>query len=183
MSTADDVSIVALVIAVMALTTAVLQALQQYLSTSEGYRKCRADVIGKWSTLVESKFYYRNLRYETIFSTPHITMQHPVQVSEDNHPLLIGHEDLPGHTTSDSGIASVRASWVPLLEKVEAYQNGICAILAVEPHHRDQGLERGHNEEKCEITSHWRAWRRGSASAALSIPMARPIKISWDFMP
>lgn len=44
----DVISITALVISVVALVTTVLQVLQQYYGSAEGYRRCAKSVMGKW---------------------------------------------------------------------------------------------------------------------------------------
>lgn len=52
----EGLALTALIIAVIALVTSVLQALQQYESTADGYRRCQAPVMGEWS-----RFTHRHL--------------------------------------------------------------------------------------------------------------------------
>ena len=63
-SASDIVSLVSLIISLVAFATTVLQVLQQYLASADGYRRCAPSVIGPWSstfyhfTLVEQRLTY-----------------------------------------------------------------------------------------------------------------------------
>jgi len=45
----DVLSITALVVSVVALVTTMLQVLQQYFGSAEGYRRCAKSVMDKWN--------------------------------------------------------------------------------------------------------------------------------------
>jgi len=45
----DNVAVAALVIALIALITAIGQLLQAYLGTADGYRRCQSSVMGNWA--------------------------------------------------------------------------------------------------------------------------------------
>jgi hypothetical protein len=47
----DVLALIALLISLVALFTTVLQVLQQYFSSAEGYRRCAESVMGKVRTL------------------------------------------------------------------------------------------------------------------------------------
>ena len=184
MSTAgDDISATALAIAIVALVIAISQALQQYFSTADGFRRCRADVIGGWSAWNDSKFDWRNLRFETLFSTPQISLGHPLDMRDGRLP--IGHEGLPRSTSSKSDIQSIKASWLDLLEHTKGYQEGIYAAFVREP--ANNGNEGGDDAEKGQVQQSMDQWSDGTQSttgdSSLAVPMAKPTKISWDFMP
>ena len=184
MSASDDVSATALAIAIVALVISLLQALQQYFSTADGFRRCRADVIGGWSAWNDSKFDWRNLRYETIFSTPHITLAHPT--NRQNGRLPIGHRGVPGRASSSkSDIESVRASWLALLEHTKTYQEGVYAAFVHEvTPQSDVGADASEKGDVKRGLDQWfDGYQKVLGDSAMTVPMARPTKISWDFMP
>jgi hypothetical protein len=61
---------VALMISLVALFTTVLQALQQYYSSAEGYRRCADSVMGLWAKGTHRKLRYQEFRIEVVFETP-----------------------------------------------------------------------------------------------------------------
>jgi hypothetical protein len=70
MGLSDNVAIVALVVSLVALVLATGQALQQFLGTAEGYRRCARAVIGPWHRLRWRHFVWAEFRYETHYVTP-----------------------------------------------------------------------------------------------------------------
>jgi hypothetical protein len=50
LGSSDIVAITALIISIGALMTTVLQVLQQYLASAEGFRRCAPSVIGLWAS-------------------------------------------------------------------------------------------------------------------------------------
>ena len=78
MSSSDDkqnsLGTAALVVALVALLTALSQVFQQYLSTADGYRRCRSSVIGPWARRTRRKWRLRELRFEVVFTVPHIVL-------------------------------------------------------------------------------------------------------------
>ena len=74
MSTQDNTSIAAIVIAVIAFFVTVGQLLQAIFGTAEGYRNCQASVIGEWVIHTKRKWRWREFRFETRFKTPKILL-------------------------------------------------------------------------------------------------------------
>ena len=74
MDASDDVAIVALVVATIALTVALGQISQQYLGTAEGYRRCKEEVIGAWAARTHRKWHWYEFRFETKYTTPDIDL-------------------------------------------------------------------------------------------------------------
>ncbi|KAF5009721.1 hypothetical protein FDECE_4067 [Fusarium decemcellulare] len=64
------VSVVALVVAFVALTGTMAQVVQQYLATAIGYSNCGERVMGSWARYTELKFRPWQLRFEVIFKAP-----------------------------------------------------------------------------------------------------------------
>ncbi|EPE31662.1 hypothetical protein GLAREA_12418 [Glarea lozoyensis ATCC 20868] len=67
----------ALVVSLVALVTTVLQVLQQYFSSAEGYRRCARSVMGAWSSGTHRKLVAREFRVEVVFETPVILVAPP----------------------------------------------------------------------------------------------------------
>jgi len=74
MSNIDPVALIALVISLVALAATVLQLLQQYFATADGYRRCQPGVMGKWGTKTTTRIVWRELRYETIYYVPNFSV-------------------------------------------------------------------------------------------------------------
>jgi hypothetical protein len=60
----------ALIISLVALLTTVLQVLQQYYSSAEGYRRCADSVMGLWAKGTHRKLRFQEFRIEVVFETP-----------------------------------------------------------------------------------------------------------------
>ncbi|KAL5314067.1 hypothetical protein ACEPPN_018491 [Leptodophora sp. 'Broadleaf-Isolate-01'] len=67
----------ALIVALVALLTTVLQVLQQYFSSAEGYRRCAESVMGEWARGTKRKLRPQEFRIEVIFETPVIFVAPP----------------------------------------------------------------------------------------------------------
>lgn len=232
MSPDTDISVTALSIAVVALVIAVGQITQQYFATAEGFRRCQRPVMGDWARKTRSKFRASELRYQTIFYTPHITFVDPLDLfgedtTTNNKMHLIGCDglleydkslsqklrfwfraDKPGETVS----TSFRASWLTLLEHVSTYQKEVSERLESflpQKSHSDGcakdlecGAPESHNvagrvkscQDWCnliqDVLSHapssredWRTLIQNVEPTALSLPAAKVIEYTWDFMP
>ena len=68
------VSVLALVVALLALCIALGQLLQQIFGTAEGYRRCQASVIGPWARRTRLSWRWSQFRFETKFTTPEIRL-------------------------------------------------------------------------------------------------------------
>ena len=78
----DSLALAALLVALVALLNSVLQVLQQYFATADGYRRCSPSVIGGWARFTQRKFIFRELRFETVFASPYICMEVAYDVQE-----------------------------------------------------------------------------------------------------
>jgi hypothetical protein len=67
----------ALIISLVALLTTVLQVLQQYYSSAEGYRRCAESVMGLWAKGTHRKLRFQEFRIEVVFETPVMFTAHP----------------------------------------------------------------------------------------------------------
>ena len=82
MDEADRLSVTALSVALVALIVAITQLLQQTFGTTEGYRKCRHEVIGPWAAFTRRRFVWYELRMETRFITPELDLLTPAQTQQ-----------------------------------------------------------------------------------------------------
>ncbi|KAL1838948.1 hypothetical protein VTJ49DRAFT_2042 [Mycothermus thermophilus] len=69
-----NVSIVALLVAGAALFLGLAQVFQSYLATAVGYANCGKRVLGSWAAYSKLKFHWRPLRFEVLFTSPHISV-------------------------------------------------------------------------------------------------------------
>jgi len=69
----DDISEVALVISLVALFTTLLQLLQQFYATVDGYRRCQYPIMGGWARYTYRRFRWSQFIFETLFVVPEIT--------------------------------------------------------------------------------------------------------------
>jgi uncharacterized protein YsxB (DUF464 family) len=67
----------ALIVSLVALVTTVLQVLQQYFSSAEGYRRCAQSVMGDWASGTHRKLRWGEFRVEVVFETPVILVAPP----------------------------------------------------------------------------------------------------------
>lgn len=74
------IAIAALAISVVALIIAVLQALQQYFGSAEGYSSCNEKIIGGWSKFTKRKLVATQFRFEVRFRVPVIFVAPPQNV-------------------------------------------------------------------------------------------------------
>jgi hypothetical protein len=70
----DPVGLSGLIIALVALVIALFQMMQALFATADGYRNCRRAIMGDWATLTRRKFVPWELRFETIYTVPFISM-------------------------------------------------------------------------------------------------------------
>ncbi|KAK5294458.1 hypothetical protein LTR99_009264 [Exophiala xenobiotica] len=71
----NSVAAIALVVSLVALIVALLQVLQQYTATADGFRQCQASVMGDWAALTKRRFRLSELRFETVFAVPVIFLK------------------------------------------------------------------------------------------------------------
>ena len=70
-----NVAVAAMVVALVALLVASGQLLQALFGTAVGYRHCQRSVIGGWVKWRSLKWHWRELRFETRFRTPHMSLE------------------------------------------------------------------------------------------------------------
>jgi hypothetical protein len=83
----------ALVIALVALLTALGQLLQQYFATADGYRRCQKSVMGEYATKTRLHWRWRQFRFETLYSIPEIFLSGDGAPSRKSQVLLTGSEE------------------------------------------------------------------------------------------
>src|SRR4051812_14471391 len=67
----------ALIVSLVALATTVLQVLQQYFSSADGYRRCAESVMGLWAKNTHRRLRMHEFRVEVVFETPVIFLSRP----------------------------------------------------------------------------------------------------------
>lgn len=69
----DNVSIAAIVVALVALIVALGQLFGQYFATADGYRRCQPSVMGRWAKFTRLRWRWSQFRFETLYTTPEIS--------------------------------------------------------------------------------------------------------------
>jgi hypothetical protein len=138
MDTTDSLSIVAIIVASVAFLIAAMQFLQQIFATADGYRRCQSSVMGGWSQYTHRKFRWAEMRFETVFATPHIMLRAPNNEaawdSLNMIPLFpaslenLGENGMPGHG-SDLCEISEYACWVKLIQEIETMQSEMLRLF------------------------------------------------------
>lgn len=131
--------LVALIVSFVALVTTVLQVLQQYFSSAEGYRRCHRSVMGLWAKGTHRRLRFNQFRIEVVFETPVIfaaapdNKRGPVQGrdvyvidgtsrSYKNTRVLEPKEQERADNDARKGVHTAddeRASWVTLLSTLQ----------------------------------------------------------------
>lgn len=106
---------IALIISLVALFTTVLQVLQQYYSSAEGYRRCADSVMGLWAKGTHRKLRFQEFRIEVVFETPVIFTAHPENKRGPIHGREIHYID-----GSDDSYKNTRVLGPQAQEKIEA---------------------------------------------------------------
>lgn len=120
-------STVALVVSLIALGMSTGQVLQQYISTAEGYRRCQETVMGPWSDRTRRNFRFGQLRFETIFQSPHFMLkdtQDAGLVKPGQEVRLCNDRQLPAPEASDDPVKA-RVTWLYFLNELCEVQNMI----------------------------------------------------------
>lgn len=73
MSDDNNISIAAIVVALVALIVALGQLFGQYFATADGYRRCQPSVMGRWAKFTRLRWRWSQFRFETLYTTPEIT--------------------------------------------------------------------------------------------------------------
>ncbi|KAF3761938.1 hypothetical protein M406DRAFT_65007 [Cryphonectria parasitica EP155] len=205
MDSSDIVAIVALIVSVIALIGTILQLLQQYFSSAEGYKNCGQQVMGDWSLTRKRRFRVTELRFETQFETPVIFMcppdntRGPLGAKGPNTPLW----HIQGTPESE------RDTKTPSVEKENADKNKLRGskklnedvhtadneranwYILLQALHAMERVSQGWQDEKLaadktavgpkrigELPEHVAPWQEHSVVAAI-----QPKRKSWDVMP
>lgn len=195
-STGDNLASTALAISLVALAISLLQLLQQYFATAEGYRQCKADVMGAWSALTESHLDLRNLRYETRFVAPNFMLRSPAEFLSDYSEtvfkdksvdciLPVGHTKVPARTKSTYRLSSARTSWLDLLERLERYQDSLFNDMFEHVPLARNDSEKAEEGRKVSLSKD--EWfdhlRTNDGLQAMNMPVITKRVVSWDFVP
>lgn len=87
----NNVSLAAMIVAVVALVIASGQFLQQVFGTADGYRRCQSSVIGPWSRNTRLRWRWKEFRFETLLTTPEII----VLEDADENPHCMNNKYIP----------------------------------------------------------------------------------------
>lgn len=122
----EEVSIAALVVALIALIVALGQLFGQYLATADGYRRCQPSVMGRWAKYTRLRWRWSQFRFETLFTTPEISYsayltQDAALGSYQDKSRLIRHgyhKHLEFQRTYDEEVTAETVSWLSLLDQL-----------------------------------------------------------------
>ncbi|KAI9662958.1 MAG: hypothetical protein M1821_008005 [Bathelium mastoideum] len=135
MNSSDNLSLAALVVALLAFLIAIGQLLQQIFGTADGFRRCQSSVIGEWATKTRLSWRWKEFRFETKFTTPIIKLL-PIQEQYRFRTTAkdgLGREHVCLTGSPDSRKAALTpilrpeeepdiAGWVLLLEQLQTLQ-------------------------------------------------------------
>lgn len=169
----------ALVVALVALLTAVGQMLQQYFSTADGYRRCQPSVIGPWASKTQLRFRWSQFRLETLFTVPHITLYRTTwaSASAPECPYRDGDWVAGADHGESKGLGLLISGSVPQ-DSVELV-TWLRFLRAIQWTHKKMlsRLSRLSSNEKEDFSLILQENRK------LTIPIVRLEQRSWDFMP
>jgi hypothetical protein len=187
MSTTEErLSWAAIILSGAAFVISVSQALQQYLATAEGYRRCQKKVLGPWAEgYTRRKLRLRELRFETLFGTPRITLSpifdQPQCFSlRNSHSLISGEDSLarslvPNEAEIDLDSNVNWVCWLRLLEELKDLHLGLLKYLP-----RDRNMLRA---EKKPPSLHEPQQLGHGSEPSFNFPSFILEHQSWDFVP
>ncbi|KEQ93263.1 hypothetical protein AUEXF2481DRAFT_6802 [Aureobasidium subglaciale EXF-2481] len=106
----DPSTIVALVIGVLALLATLVQTLQQYIATADGFRRCGPGVMGPWGRKTRLRWRWREFRFEVLYCVPFIEFGLPNK-GEGGSRSLRPFCDQPELTTFDPNPPDKKRDW------------------------------------------------------------------------
>lgn len=185
MNTEQTTAITALAVAAVALLVAIGQILGQYFNTADGYRRCQETAVGGWAKNTRRRFRWSQLRFEVLYTTPHIGIyapEHYEGAHVENHLKSLGldYRKIDGSRESIESTFSdpinvdkatskthvYRVSWIPLIE---------CLHDVHRLYRSSAGQFRGPSYKRWE--------KNGYFDPALSTPYIEPREQTWDMMP
>ncbi|PYI34976.1 hypothetical protein BP00DRAFT_454212 [Aspergillus indologenus CBS 114.80] len=143
LDTSNSIALTAFIVSLVALTVTLLQLLQQYFATAQGYNRCSRRLIGDWSRFRHRHYLWREFRFEVTFVRPYIylgNLGQPPPSSDVEGPPATWLNMFPtwqrdrnwrsqylGRSMSISELAgeftdaSTQASWTLFLKHLQAY--------------------------------------------------------------
>ncbi|KAL3428310.1 modin [Phlyctema vagabunda] len=179
-----NLGLTALIVSLVALCTTVLQVLQQYFSSAEGYRRCAYSVMGLWSEGTHRQLRKLEFRFEVVFEAPVIFIAAPTNLrgpipgrpiyyingtekSYTDTRTLLPREEKAAETEARNRVHTAddeRASWVTLLSTLQQSER--------ESREWDENKSREKPPQKC--------YPDRIYGISVGIQSKRR---SWDFMP
>lgn len=166
-----SVAVAALVVALVALFTALGQLLQAYLATADGYRRCQDSVMGLWAKETKLRWRWAEFRFETTFVIPRIIYRSPTGLPKDG---IADGEVVLTNTPANLEASMTFPGWED--KKAWAYYNSdnFCCWVALLAHLHRQGGN---------ILTDFMLYSGGPGGTRVSLPTVQFIRKSWDFMP
>ena len=119
----ERLSLLALIVALLALIIALGQLVQQIFGTADGYRRCQESVIGPWAKYTELRWRWSQFRFETKFATPDIRLMN-IEIGSGYHDLFERQSHVPGRPSIDTANdQELAVSWVNLLFEIRAKEH------------------------------------------------------------
>ncbi|TVY40278.1 hypothetical protein LSUB1_G003117 [Lachnellula subtilissima] len=171
--------LVALIVSLVALLTTVIQVLQQYFSSAEGYRRCANSVMGLWAKGTHRKLVAREFRFEVIFETPVIFVAPP-----DNQKGPIPGRDIYYVDGTDKSYTNTKV--LKPLQQDQADQQAVRQVHTADDE-RASWLTLLSTQQGAELDSRiWDRRQRGTAFKEPYYQIAVGLQSktrSWDFIP
>ena len=167
----DPFGLTGLFVALVALIIALLQVLQALFATADGYRNCRPAIMGDWGNpkLTRRKFVPGEMRFETIYTVPYITMSEGVIAGNTFHIDGSNTSRVSTHCTAHNdpwwrsyNTTGEMVTWVSLLDQVHNLGAADSKPLKIPPVY----------QAKAELPF-----------SSYSIPTLTMRERSWDFTP
>lgn len=165
-----SVAVAALIVALVALFTALGQLLQAYLATADGYRRCQDSVMGLWAKETKLRWRWAEFRFETTFVIPRIIYRSPMGLPKDG---IVDGEVALTNTPENLAASMTFPGWDD--RKAWSYYNSdnFCCWVALLAHLHRQG-----GNIVADFMQH-----AGPRTTTVSLPTVQFIRKSWDFMP
>jgi hypothetical protein len=116
----------ALAVSLVAFFIALGQLVQQYFATADGYRRCQRSVMGEWARMTRLRWRWREFRFETLYTTPTISLFSRSWVADDRRVVLdTASEKDPSLIAPDKLLLSLtksneRVCWLSLLGSIHS---------------------------------------------------------------
>lgn len=121
-----NIAAAALAIALVAVVTTLGQLLQQYFATADGHRRCQPSVMGAWAQKTRLNWRWKEFRFETLYTTPEISMQWSSGHWISDNPLLTRPDifrteiRVPVEVEPSSNTSHEMVCWLELLNSIQA---------------------------------------------------------------